>query len=152
MLGVGDLAWCAVFRFDALGVGLLLATEPKLPTLSTPIRWGVLAIGVYGIVYGSQAGIHFMPLIAFGAGVVVLAGLSGPDVVLGHPVLTWLGERSYGLYILHAIALAFFRWQAMPALIATVASAALSYRFIELPCIAYSRRENTGTTVFVVAK
>jgi len=44
------------------------------------------------------------------------------------------------LYVLHAIALTFFRWQAMPALVVTVASAGLSYRFIELPCIAYSRK------------
>jgi len=97
VLGVGDLTWCAVFRFDALGVGLLLATEPKLPKLSAPIRWAVLAAGAYGIVYCSQAGIHLMPLIAISAGVIVLAALSGPDVVLGHPLLTWLGERSYGL-------------------------------------------------------
>ena len=61
---------------------------------------------------------------------------------------TWLGERSYGLYILHAIALVFFRWQAMPALVVTIAAAALSYRFMERPCIAYSRKENTGTSVF----
>ena len=81
-----------------------------------------------------------MPLIAIGAGVIVLAALSGPDVVLGHPLLTWLGERSYGLYVLHAIALVFFRWQAIPALIVTVAAAGLSYRFLELPCIAYSRK------------
>jgi peptidoglycan/LPS O-acetylase OafA/YrhL len=143
VLGVGDLSWCAVFRFDALGIGLLLATEPKLPRFSTPIRWVVLAAGVYLIVYGSQCGVRLMSVIAMGAGVIVLAALSGPDVVLGHPVLTWLGERSYGLYILHAIALVFFNWQAMPALVVTVAAAAFSYRFLELPCIAYSRSRSS---------
>jgi peptidoglycan/LPS O-acetylase OafA/YrhL len=59
-------------------------------------------------------------------------------------VLTWLGERSYGLYVLHAIALVFFNWQAIPSLVVTVAAAAFSYRFMELPCIAYSRRERSS--------
>ncbi len=144
VLGVGNLTWYSVFRFDALAVGLILATEPKLPKLSTPVRWVVLLAGMYGLMYFTRSPVLYMPLIAISAGVIVLAALSGRDTILGHPLLTWLGERSYGLYLIHGGVLIFLQWQALPALVITVLLAALSYRFIELPCILYSRKEPDG--------
>jgi peptidoglycan/LPS O-acetylase OafA/YrhL len=53
-------------------------------------------------------------------------------------VLAWFGERSYGLYLFHVGALRLVHGN-IPALAVTIALAALSYRYLEQPCIRYGR-------------
>jgi peptidoglycan/LPS O-acetylase OafA/YrhL len=73
-------------------------------------------------------------------------------VRLQHPILLWLGTRSYSLYLLHpsmAMLAAYWLGSATPstslALVATglaLMAAHLSYRFVELPFMQLSKRLN----------
>jgi peptidoglycan/LPS O-acetylase OafA/YrhL len=81
------------------------------------------------------------------ATVLLIAAASHPACgvarVLGTPVLRWIGERSYGIYLWHWPVMALTRpgidvhwslWLLVPAQIAgTVLIAAASYRFVEQP-------------------
>ena len=77
---------------------------------------------------------------------LAIAGATAPGSWLGRGLdlapLRWVGERSYGLYLWHwpALILVTAAWPALPelavagiALVATVAAAAASYRWLERP-------------------
>ena len=70
---------------------------------------------------------------------LVVSGENRLSGVFSHPLLLWLGKRSYGLYVWHwpfFYLCASLRQPALAipcGLIAALAAAAVSYRFIELP-------------------
>ncbi len=130
--GVLHWMWCVtVFRFDAIAIGLLLATEPRLPRLSSWRGWLMLCAGA-AVMF---AGTRYLPLqlavlaASVGAGMILVGARGNP--VLAHPAIAWLGERSYGLYLLHGGMLELLPWPV--ALGAATALAGLSYRFVEQP-------------------
>jgi len=132
-----------VFRWDALALGLLLATIPRLPALNAAARWTLLLAGVgTGMAVAGpfvrSAVLWPQPLMALSAGLIVLAALCGRDGVLGNGVFAWLGERTYGMYLFHLGTLYLLPWPL--AALATVALAALSYRFLERPVLDYRRQ------------
>ena len=130
-----------VFRWDAFAAGLLLATETRLPALRAPARWGLILAGIALAVVASpfvQAIVFWsQPLMAVAAALIVFGGLTGRDALLGHRVLAWLGERTYGMYLFHLGLVMTLPWHL--ALVSTVALAALSYRFLERPILDYRR-------------
>ena len=70
-----------------------------------------------------------------------------PPRMLLAPPLVWLGKRAYGLYLWHwpiyEIARLFPRGAVVPAALAlTLATAAISYRVIELPFLRLKGRFN----------
>lgn len=64
--------------------------------------------------------------------------------VLGHPVLTYLGRRSYALYLWHYVWLTWFRHWGLDgvalALVASLASAEISWRLVERPALSLKKR------------
>lgn len=82
-------------------------------------------------------------IIAICAGILILGLVIGDKSRLGalfsHPVMLWLGKRSYGLYIWHWPVFYLCSYLRRPAiaipcgLIGALIAAAVSYRFIELP-------------------
>ena len=136
-----------VFRWDALALGLMLATAHKLPALKAPARWTLLMAGtavgmaVAGPFVRGPA-LWPQPVIALAAGLIVLGALCGRDAVLGNPVLAWLGERTYGMYLFHLGMIYLLPWPL--AALATVALAAISYRFLERPVLDYQRRPRSA--------
>lgn len=132
-----------VFRWDPLALGLLLATARKLPSLKAPARWTLLVAGVAAGMalagpFVQRPNLWSQPVMALGAGLIVLAAVSGRDAVLGNRVFAWLGERTYGMYLFHLGMLYLLPWPL--ALAATIALAALSYRFLERPVLDYQPR------------
>ncbi len=91
-------------------------------------------------------------LVAAGAALIVAATLAGESIsrALVHPVLTFLGDISYSLYLLHTVVLltaVHLAGRAIPwpvtvvaALGLTIPAAYLSYRFIEVPTIRLGRK------------
>jgi peptidoglycan/LPS O-acetylase OafA/YrhL len=70
---------------------------------------------------------------------LVISGRNRLSSIFNHPVLLWLGKRSYGLYVWHWPFFYLCGALRRPALaiplglISAIVAAALSYRFIELP-------------------
>lgn len=89
-------------------------------------------------------------LVAMCAGILILALVVSDQTRLTalftNPVLLWLGQRSYGLYIWHWPFFYLCAYLGRPALaipggiIGALAAAALSYRFIELPFLTMKAR------------
>ena len=121
----------------------------------------VLAVGIVLFYSGSPTGFVMHDLlgdftydwlVAAGAGLIVAATISGESIsrALRHPVLTFLGDISYSLYLLHTLVLltvVHLAGQEFPksvtilaALALTVPIAYLSYRFIEVPTIRLGRK------------
>ena len=112
----------------------------------------VAALGAYVLVGSGPVAARAL-LVSLGAGALVAAPLAhqwrtgGCPRLLDHPVLHWLGERSYSLYVLHyAVLLLLIEragdapdprttvlWLGPLAVVLSIAAADLSYRFVERP-------------------
>lgn len=53
--------------------------------------------------------------------------------ILGHPILRWVGERSYAIYLFHVPLIELTDWSPMVVVVVTLALAEASHRFIESP-------------------
>ncbi|HVT78537.1 MAG TPA: acyltransferase, partial [Acidimicrobiales bacterium] len=101
------------------------------------------------------------PVLAVGFGAFLLgaAHLQRANALLGSRPLKWIGDRSYGVYLFHSIAIALLyngvlhsqptaagllRGLAVIVPIALVAGA-VSYRWVEQPAIQWARRRETAT-------
>lgn len=133
-------------------------------------RWGraILVVGAVGaiLVLGVKLHSHDVTAILC-AGLLLLASVKGVSVfgLLRLPAVVWLGEVSYGVYLLHGIVLVSvlgylasfgglsgFGWVSLSAVVSAVAAvvvllSTLSYRFLERPVmrIAKLRFGRAGT-------
>lgn len=128
-----------------------------------PILDGIALVGVAGLILsfvfmwlqqpGEQWGQVFNPVLFRGGmfligilTLMVVAAVTHPATLttkaLGNPVLTWVGTRSYGLYLYHWPLYQIIRqeagvqltlWQFVLAMALTVVISELSYRFLEMP-------------------
>ncbi len=159
---VGDPAvWCNTFaRLDPIALGALLAygLGGRAPSLNLVSRIALAAGGLffwllttrYFGLYGYTSLVTY-PAVAVGSGMLLVAVLrSEAKSLLRRPLsgLVYLGRISYGLYVFHLLALAFMSQQLfipgiglqlnlerriVIAFCLTVALAAISYRWLELP-------------------
>ncbi len=136
----------------ALGAGLFwLATTPLAGPLTLDVSTPTAAV-VKEVLYGAISGL------------VVLAAIAGPQTsgpfaaVLGHPVAQDLGRISYGLFLVHLVAIeaalrllgreafAGFFW---PVLVVTVvlsvAGATASWWLVERPALRWAHRPARAT-------
>jgi len=68
--------------------------------------------------------------------VAMLAGATasgGFARVMANPVLRWVGERSYGIYLIHVPLIELTDWSPVTVALATLLLAELSHRVIEMP-------------------
>ncbi len=163
----GDV-WCNTFvQLDPIAAGILIAVllKGEIPRLSKRARTAMTLAGVTALALGSlYFGIKNDPLtttrIVFGYPSVALGGALLLLAVLrtstggGNRVLIYLGRISYGLYVFHVLGLLvsdhavhdqtanLFRYSLRVgvALTATIALAAVSYRWLETPFLSLKQR------------
>ena len=160
--------WCNTFvQLDPIAIGILLAVLLKgnIPRLSKPARGAILFAGITGLALGAvYFGIKNDPLttmrivlgypsVAIGGALVVLSVLRNTDK-RANPVLVYLGRISYGLYVFHVLGLLIsdytvpdqtasllrYTLRVSVALAATIAMAAISYRWLETPFLGLKQR------------
>ena len=159
---VGDAAvWCNTFaRLDPIALGALLSygLGGRIPYLNTASRIALGAGGLlfwlvtsrYFSLYGFSSLITY-PAVALGSVMLLIAALRpAAKSFLRSPLssLVYLGRISYGLYVFHLLALATMSQQLFVPVIGiqlgfasrliigfflTVALAAISYHWLELP-------------------
>ena len=163
----GDV-WCNTFvQLDSIAAGILIAVLLKgnIPRLSWLSRIAMTLGGVTALALG---GVYFAikndplttvrivlgyPSVAVGGVLLLLAALRA-RVGGGHRVLIYLGRISYGLYVFHVLgllvsdhivhdqtaSLSRYSLRVGVALAATVAMAAVSYRWLESPFLSLKQR------------
>lgn len=155
-------------RFWELGTGVGLALwdahyrEAQAQQATKSAR-GTVGLGVatfallgVGFVLPFHEGLFPFPLAvpsvaaaAAAIGLGTIAPKATPSRILAHPLLVWLGKRSYSLYLWHWPIFVGYRWTVglqspwhlVTAIALTLACSALSYRFVEQP----ARRLKTST-------
>lgn len=170
-LSVNDALYLGTFTRASgllLGAALAIFWRPEMlvrgGAAKRPERVDIAgAVGVLGLVVvaatmwlqegGESLGTHFNPFVFRGGmllvdvlTLLVVAAVTLPGTraawLIGNPVLTWVGTRSYGLYLYHWPIFQVIRQQAgtgltpaqaAAALTVTVAIGEVSYRFVELP-------------------
>lgn len=147
--------WYSSFTWlDSIGVGALLAAglNGQVPRFKTLTRLALVAAGpTLWLVAAAAFSLLpifslFYPLIIAGA-VSLFLGAIGSQA-FAHPVLVYLGKRSYGLYVLHltgrAIAWHFFPplgpSSAVASFAVTTLLAVISYRWLEKPFLVLKAR------------
>jgi peptidoglycan/LPS O-acetylase OafA/YrhL len=154
------------YRADGLLVGCVVAIvvhtrelprwahDPHLPGLAATILLSVMvaATRLHGLAGPAEeiASLHFV--VALATGLLIVGCLAGnAPGWLSHPVARWIGVRSYAMYLWH-FPLMRNRWiidgdpDIVWGFVLTFAAAALSYRFIEAPCLALrARLRSTGS-------
>ena len=160
--------WCNTFvQLDPIAIGILLAVllKGEVPRLSKPARGAMLLAGITGLALGAlYFGIKSDPItttrivlgypsVAIGGALVLLSVLRNGKK-RANPVLVYLGRISYGLYVFHVLGLMIsdftvhdqaanlFRYSLRVgvALAATIAMAAVSYRWLETPFLGLKQR------------
>jgi len=160
--------WSNTFvQLDPIALGILLAVllKGEVPRLSKLARGATLIAGVTGLVLGSlYFGIKDDPItttrivlgypsIAIGGTLVLLAVLHNGGGK-SNRILVYLGRISYGLYVFHVLGLLIsdysvhdqtasllrYTLRVLVALAATIAMAAISYRWLETPFLGLKDR------------
>lgn len=145
----------------ALGAGVYLAfAEGKvrpgilvsqLWRIARPMAWLALAAGLL-LILGSAAGLHagvsypgyWVLLPSMGAALVIASGhglADGRGGPLGHPVMVWVGDRSYSWYLWHwpvlmlgfSLGLEGLVAETLGLVLLSLGAAIISYRYVELP-------------------
>ncbi len=148
-----------------LGASLALAWHqfPQLRVTSSAWAHGLVPATLVFLglgLFGSSANPAASPGWMLGPGLIVISGIAAYIVwastaadprsvisrILGSRPAVEIGKRSYGLYLYHEVMSAYFEhlkggW--VLSLTSTFVLAALSYRFIEQPIIAWARRPRT---------
>ncbi|WP_298043372.1 acyltransferase family protein [uncultured Citricoccus sp.] len=151
----------------AVGVLLALALSRRtvLDRVPAPVSTAVSALGLVLIGVGAvviTSAMHFPGYAAFlpvfGAAMVILGGSHPNPVasVLGTKVMTWVGDRSYSLYLWHwpAIVIARRVWPdsglgVISAVVVAILLADLTYRYVEEPFKRLGYRSLKWRTVVV---
>ena len=157
-------AWLNTFsHLDAIGIGALVALGPRIP-MKTVVRGALGAASVLALVVCAgvvwfevmqpptiylrtgTAGVATFVFLgaAVACGGLLLATLAG-SAWLSWPAIAYLGQISYGLYVFHTTAIWlvadwWWPWRLLTAFALTVAIAALSYRYFELPFLRLKSR------------
>ena len=150
--GEADLYYSPA-RLLEFGIGavvglVLLRRTPPVPTMATLAATGVFvwACAAWSVdqVYGGRL------LVAAGlSAVMVMGAVQGPvAAALSHPVLRWIGTRSYALYLWHVGFGELTELDPVVALVATVVASELSYRLVETPLRRW--RSSRGRTAVVM--
>lgn len=141
-------------RADALLIGCLLSLALHWGYIPWMLRrpvfsrasWILFTISVV-FVSRDDAILYFggYTLLSLAAAIIILRSLFTPALVLTHPLLLWIGKRSYGLYIWHwpvyQIAKYFPAAYVVPiGVVGTFVAAAFSYRYIERPFLELKHR------------
>jgi|HubBroStandDraft_6_1064221.scaffolds.fasta_scaffold13683_7 peptidoglycan/LPS O-acetylase OafA/YrhL len=163
----GDV-WCNTFvQLDPIAAGILMAVllKGEIPRLSRLSRAAMMLAGMTALALGSlYFGIKNDPLttarivlgypsVAVG-GVLLLLSVLRTRTSGGNRVLIYLGRISYGLYVFHVLGLlisdhtvpdqtaSLLRYvlRVLVALAATIAMAAVSYRWLETPFLSLKQR------------
>ncbi|MDQ1402909.1 MAG: hypothetical protein QOG03_1225 [Actinomycetota bacterium] len=141
LLGYGYLAPHASKRRGAQIVNWLAVVALAVTILGWTARLVPALLTVGYTVFGVLCAIVILALVR-SPGTTLERGLS-------HPVLVWIGKRSYGLYLWHLpIFTVFDRWSHRPPLparlavelVVTFAVAEASYRWVETPFLRRKRR------------
>lgn len=147
--------WYSSFTWlDSIGAGALLAVglRGEFPRFSSVTRVMLFAAGpslwlLAAVAYNMlPVSTIFYPLIVAGSVSLFLSAAGG--TAFAHPVLVYLGRRSYGLYVLHLAGLALAAFMlprltlgsAAVGFVFTVAMAAATYRWLERPFLALKSR------------
>jgi peptidoglycan/LPS O-acetylase OafA/YrhL len=144
------------FRIVPFIIGMFLASviDQIPPRIGPPLLWVGLA-GLFVLSSSVLQATNLLPdnfewfhpyvLWPFVAAVVTGAYLS-PSFIVSNPVIKQIGVWGYGIYIWHILVLHLLHtngvsgwWRLIPALLITLALAAISYRFIEAPAIRWSK-------------
>jgi peptidoglycan/LPS O-acetylase OafA/YrhL len=160
--------WCnTLVQLDPIAIGILLAVllKGEIPRLSKLARGAMAIAGVTGLALGAvYFGIKSDPItttrivlgypsVAIGGVLLLLSVLRNSDK-RANPMLVYLGRISYGLYVFHVLGLlisnytvhdqtaSLFRYSLRVgvALSATIAMAAVSYRWLETPFLSLKQR------------
>ncbi len=163
----GDV-WCNTFvQLDPIAAGILMAVllKGEIPRLSRLSRVAMMLAGITALALGSlYFGIKNDPLttarivlgypsVAIG-GVLLLLSVLRTRTSGGNRVLIYLGRISYGLYVFHVLGLLIsdhtvpeqtaslwrYALRVGVALAATIAMAAVSYRWLETPFLSLKQR------------
>ncbi len=163
----GDV-WCNTFvQLDPIAAGILMAVllKGEIPRLSRLSRAAMTLAGITALALGSlYFGIKNDPLttarivlgypsVAVG-GVLLLLSVLRTRTSGGNRVLIYLGRISYGLYVFHVLGLLIsdhtvpdqtasllrYALRVLVALAATIAMAAVSYRWLETPFLSLKQR------------
>jgi peptidoglycan/LPS O-acetylase OafA/YrhL len=143
-------------RAEALLVGCALALFESDARVRAVPRWVGPSSLIAIIALTLAPGMDHLWIGSSYSGVAIATALlilalrhGGPDLGLASRPLTWLGDRSYGLYLWHvpvlmvigADATAWWWTNALPVA-ASVVLAALSYRFVERPFLSPAERHD----------
>jgi peptidoglycan/LPS O-acetylase OafA/YrhL len=138
-------------HFDAFAAGCLLAlTKFRAPWFAVPallvgLAYGLL-VGYKVSAFGNLAEVVTYSTLAL-ASTGALAGTlysARAAAALDNPVMSWIGRRSYGIYLFHfplSRAFASLRFGSFPVYCLTLAAiTVLSWRFLEQPIQRWGRR------------
>lgn len=115
-------------------------------------RWTIRAAVAAFVILALGTRIEYFPrvlLLLIGVTTLMVAAATdarfGVARLLQHPVMCWVGRRSYGIYLWHEIYRGLFEpWPRGPAVVvvlaATLLSAELSYRLVETPALRLKSR------------
>ena len=163
-----SVIWCNTFvQLDPIALGILMAVllKGEVPQFSRLARAAMLAAGITGLALGSMYfGIKDDPLttmrivlgypsVAIGGALVLLSVLRQGGKKRS-AALVYLGRISYGLYVFHILGLLISDYAVRDqtaslwryglrvgvALVATIAMAAVSYRWLETPFLSLKQR------------
>jgi peptidoglycan/LPS O-acetylase OafA/YrhL len=154
---VGLLVGCAL-AFVPVSAGPRL---PRVATLSAGAA--LLALGAIYTGYDGMLAVFFPLLGSIAAAIIIVACIQGGARIIGAAPISYVGRISYGLY-LYGFPLAVIgeHWKLpLPPTVSTIglvalsfAAAALSYEFVEKPCLRLKDRlgERRGLPVAVAAE
>ena len=153
--GAEFVFYALIFRFWELAAGVLwfqwaAQRRGPLPRFSTSLSWSAwLAVALTGVTLALSRAEAFPWPWALGAVAGALLLIGDPRVppndhvrrLLARPIMVWIGQRSYSLYLWHWPVFVLFRWTAglatWPTRFAASSLAVLfataSYRWIERP-------------------
>lgn len=158
--------WCnTLARLDPMAIGILLAAllRGTLPGLSAGVRFLFLGCGIAALVFVARFAdllapgpvswgttLIGYPVVALGAGLIVLAVFGAGWPIFDSTALRYLGKISYGLYVFHELAIwisdklssviHFPGSQFIFALGITILLAAISYAVLESPFLKLKER------------